>query len=194
VSYEIYLGDCAQVMRSWPENSVDALVTDPPSGIGFMGRDWDSDKGGWQQWVDWLASVMREALRILKPGGHGLVWALPRTSHWTGSALQASGFEIRDRFTHLFGTGFPKSTNFAAGIGTALKPAVEDWWMVRKPLDGTLEQNMKRWGTAGLNIDLCRLGRDENEKPDARVNGRVIGSTNFELTAGRRRRARPTDC
>ena len=81
-------GDAFATLRTLPDASVDALVTDPPAGISFMGREWDSDKGGRDAWVAWLASVMREALRVLKPGAHGLVWALPRTSHWTATALE----------------------------------------------------------------------------------------------------------
>lgn len=92
-------------------NSVDSLVTDPPAGISFMGKDWDDDKGGREQWIAWAAEVFRECLRVMKPGAHGLVWALPRTSHWTATALELAGFEVRDRVSHLFGTGFPKSSS-----------------------------------------------------------------------------------
>lgn len=73
-----------------------------------MAKDWDSARGGMRQWVDWLAERLAECWRVLKPGGHILVWALPRTSHWTGLAIEQAGFDIRDRIAHLFGTGFPK--------------------------------------------------------------------------------------
>ncbi|WP_395854262.1 hypothetical protein [Cystobacter fuscus] len=66
----LFLGDAARVSEVLAPNSIDAIVTDPPAGISFMGRDWDSDKGGRDSWIAWLASVMREALRVLKPGGH----------------------------------------------------------------------------------------------------------------------------
>lgn len=68
-----------------------------------MGKEWDKDKGGRDKWIAWLASVMRECLRVMKPGAHGLVWALPRTSHWTALALEEAGFEIKDRIAHVFG-------------------------------------------------------------------------------------------
>ncbi len=100
-------------------SSVDALVTDPPAGIAFMGKDWDKDKGGRDSWVAWMTEVMRECMRVLKPGAHGLVWALPRTSHWTATALENAGFEIRDVVTHLFGTGFPKSLDVSKAIDKA---------------------------------------------------------------------------
>lgn len=223
-TYRLILGDCAERLRELPDCSVDALVTDPPAGIGFMGRAWDKNKGGRDQWVAWLSGVMSEALRVLKPGAHGLVWALPRTSHWTGMALEEAGFEIRDRLAHLFSTGFPKSLDVgkaidaAAGVerevvghkggrynspgtdikggrliggdpgkllglgnitapateaakkwegwGTALKPSVEDWWLVRKPFPGTVAANVLEYGTGALNIDGCRVasGKDHAEK------------------------------
>lgn len=63
---------------------------------------------------------MSECLRVMKPGAHGLVWAIPRTSHWTATALEDAGFEVRDVVTHLFGSGFPKSYNVAKGIDKML--------------------------------------------------------------------------
>lgn len=97
----LFHGDSAEL--NLPENSVDAIVCDPPAGIGFMGKSWDEDKGGRDAWIAWLAKTLGPAFRALKPGGHALVWALPRTSHWTALALEAAGFEIRDRVSHLFG-------------------------------------------------------------------------------------------
>jgi len=99
-----------------PDNSIDALVTDPPAGIAFMGKDWDTDKGGRKEWVRWMESVMRECLRVLKPGAHGLVWAIPRTSHWTAMAIEWAGFEICDCVYWLYGHGFPKSLNVSKSI------------------------------------------------------------------------------
>lgn len=216
---EIYLGDCLEQLRSIPDCSVDSLVTDPPAGISFMGKEWDSAKGGRKEWCAWMESVMAECLRVLKPGGHGLVWAIPRTSHWTATALEDAGFEIRDCITHLFGSGFPKSLDVSKAIdkaagaerevisecgsdgvkrkaramnstggerlavqtitapatdaakkwqgwGTALKPAAEFWWLVRKPIsEKTVAQNVQKWGTGALNIDGCRIGTFENTTP-----------------------------
>lgn len=137
---DLRLGDCLDVLRSLPDASVDAVVTDPPAGISFMGKGWDSDHGGRDRWVEWLAARMAEARRVAKPGAYALVWALPRTSHWTGWALEEAGWVIRDRVAHLFGTGFPKGK-------ACLKPACEDWWLAWNPA--------KR--VTPLNIEDCRI-------------------------------------
>jgi len=99
----LFQGEAKAIADKLPPESVDAIITDPPAGIGFMGKSWDSDKGGRDAWIAWLADQLAGAFRVLKPGGHALVWALPRTSHWTAMALEHAGFEIRDRVSHLFG-------------------------------------------------------------------------------------------
>jgi DNA modification methylase len=118
---KIIHGDALDVLRGYPSNSVDALCCDPPAGISFMNVVFDSDRGGRDHWIAWLTSIMREALRVLKPGAHAFVWALPRTSHWTAMALEDAGFEIRDVVSHLFGSGFPKSHNVSIAIDKHLK-------------------------------------------------------------------------
>jgi hypothetical protein len=112
-------GDCLEYLKQMPDDHFDSLVTDPPAGISFMGKDWDSDKGGRDGWVKWMTEVMTEVKRVLKPGAHGLVWAIPRTSHWTATALENAGFEVRDVVTHLFGSGFPKSMDISKAIDKA---------------------------------------------------------------------------
>jgi SAM-dependent methyltransferase len=112
----VHHGDCLDVLRTLPDCSVDSVVTDPPAGVAFMGKDWDTDKGGRDAWVAWLASVLAECRRVLKPGGHALVWALPRTSGWTHRAIEDAGLDVRDCITHLFGSGFPKSLDVGRAI------------------------------------------------------------------------------
>lgn len=134
-------GDCLDVLRTLPSGSVDAVVTDPPAGIGFMGKGWDKNRGGRFQWIAWLAERMSEAARVSKPGHYALVWALPRTSHWTACAVEDGGWEIIDRLAHIFGQGFPKSK-------ARLKPAVEDWWLCRASGGGKVRE---------LGINACRV-------------------------------------
>lgn len=109
-------GDSLKILPELEDACVDSIVTDPPAGISFMGKDWDSDKGGRDEWIKAMAKIFGEVLHVLKPGGHALVWALPRTSHWTATALEDAGFEIRDVVTHLFGSGFPKSLDIGKAI------------------------------------------------------------------------------
>jgi DNA modification methylase len=109
-------GDSEVLTKFIPDASLDSIVTDPPAGIGFMGKEWDGDKGGRDAWIAWLTGIMSEGFRALKPGGWAVVWAIPRTSGWTQRALEDAGFEIRDVITHIFGSGFPKSHNVSKAI------------------------------------------------------------------------------
>ena len=113
-------GDCLDVLKQIPDNSVDAVVTDPPAGIAFMGKSWDRFKNR-DEFIAFIQSVMTECYRILKPGGHAVVWALPKTSHWTAMGIENAGFEIRDVIHHIFASGFPKSYNIAKGIDAKLR-------------------------------------------------------------------------
>jgi len=112
----IYNEDCLSRLKKVESDFVDSLVADPPAGISFMNKDWDKDKGGRDEWISWMTEVMKECHRVMKPGAHGLVWAIPRTSHWTATALEEAGFEVKDVVTHLFGSGFPKSLNISKAI------------------------------------------------------------------------------
>ena len=126
LSWWVQQGDSAEVLEALPTASVDALVTDPPAGIGFMGKEWDGHKGGRDKWIAWLAGVLSECRRVMKPGAMGWVWALPRTAHWTATACEDAGFAVRDVLVHVFGTGFPKSR-------ALLKPAAEMWVLIKAP-------------------------------------------------------------
>lgn len=163
-------GDALDVLRSLPADAVHAVVTDPPSSISFMGKTWDSDKGGRAEWCAWLTGIMREALRVTRPGGWAFVWALPRRSHWTATAVEDAGWEIRDTFFHLFGTGFPKGYLKGAPerwkhVGTALKPVAECWIIARRPFEGSTSRNLDEHGTGGFNIAGCRSASGNGRYP-----------------------------
>jgi DNA methylase len=157
----LYRGDALQVLRALPAAGVDALVTDPPAGIAFMGREWDTFSVGRrarEAFVDWLTDVMAECRRLLRPGAHALVWAIPRTSHWTATAIEDAGFEVRDVVHHLFAQGFPKSRDVGEGRGTGLKPAAEHWILARKPLaEPSVAANLLAHNVGALHIDACRI-------------------------------------
>ena len=109
-------GDNLVVMRHMPDNYVDTVIADPPAGIGLMGKSWDKDRGGRDKWIDWLTEIMAECLRVTKPGGVLLCWSIPRTSHWTGMAIENAGWRIVDKIAHMFGSGFPKSLDISKAI------------------------------------------------------------------------------
>jgi len=113
---ELFNDKCENVLCDFETDSIDAMVTDPPAGIAFMGKEWDKDHGGRDNWIAYMSGIFEQCLRVLKPGAHALVWALPRTSHWTATALENAGFEIRDVVNHIFGSGFPKSLNIGKAV------------------------------------------------------------------------------
>ena len=156
----LWYGDCLKALRGMADNSVDAVVTDPPYGLKFMGKHWDYDVPGVDVW--------RECLRVLKPGGHLLAFAGTRTQHRMAVNIEDAGFEIRDMIAWVYGSGFPKSKNLDGdrqGWGTALKPALEPITVARKPLVGTVAANVLAHGTGALNIDGCRVGDFQNTTP-----------------------------
>lgn len=104
----LYRGDCLDVLASMEPESVDAIVCDPPYGLGFMGRAWDALPPG----EDWA----RLCLRVLKPGGHLVAFGGTRTVHRLATAIEDGGFEIRDMVSWLYWSGFPKSKNVALSI------------------------------------------------------------------------------
>jgi len=251
---QIMHGDCLQVLRIFPSNMVDSVVTDPPYGLtrepdirevlekwlagedyhhrggGFMGKTWDSFVPG--------PSIWREVYRVLKPGGYALVFAGTRTQDLITTALRLAGFEVRDVIEWLYFNGFPKSMDVSKAIdkklgaerevtgqvktrdlsrhggeikgdmlvgmsrgsavidvkdkpateeakqwqgwGTALKPAHEPIILVRKSLDGTVADNVERWGTGALNIDACRIPLN-GEKPPSGSGKREGNGNTYHL-------------
>ena len=204
----ILRGDALRIPLA--SGSVDSVVTDPPYGLRFMGKKWDYDVPSVEIW--------KEIYRVLKPGGHALVFGGTRTYHRMVVNIEDAGFEIRDQLQWLYGSGFPKSLDVSKAIdkeagaarevigknehgsgphkiklqnhgegdtgigymdgsgkvfdvtspatesakqwqgwGTALKPANEPICLARKPVIGTVAENVLAFGTGALNIDGCRV-------------------------------------
>jgi hypothetical protein len=120
---DIRHGDCIAEMRAMDDACVDAIVTDPPYELGFMGKSWDASG------IANSVEMWREALRVLKPGGHMLAFSGTRTYHRMVCAIEDAGFEIRDCIRSLngqdhypawmYGTGFPKSLDVSKAIDKA---------------------------------------------------------------------------
>src|SRR5690554_3912084 len=234
----VYVGNNIEVLKTFPDNSIDSVVTDPPYGLGkepdaievlqswitngyhevkgkgFMGKEWDAFVPQPNFW--------KEIYRVLKPGGYVLSFAGTRTYDWMVMGVRLAGFEIRDMIAWVYGSGFPKSMDvskaldkhlgaerevvgrrkgsgstglnavgnqqFVAkndnddgtlnitipstekakqwqGWGTALKPALEPIVMARKPLIGTVAQNVLKHGVGGINIDECRVEYEKTTNP-----------------------------
>ena len=100
--------DCLEGLKKLKENSIDAVVTDPPYGLSFMGKKWDYDVPKVKIW--------QECLRVLKPGGMLLSFAGTRTQHRIACVIEEAGFEIRDMIAWVYGSGFPKSLNVGKAI------------------------------------------------------------------------------
>jgi site-specific DNA-methyltransferase (adenine-specific) len=171
--------DSLTLMPELPENSVEAIITDPPYGIGFAGEAWDggslTDAATFQHWTaGWAAA----ALRVLKPGGWLAAFGTPRTFHRLVAGIEDAGFEIRDQVLWLYANGVPKSHRRADGLGSTLKPAYEPTLLARKPMIGTLDQNLAEHGTGALQIDQARVPRPEG--------GRGFWPANIALTHAQR--------
>lgn len=187
ISVNLFHGDCVEVIKTIKDNIYDACVTDPPYSLvsiqkrfgkdgsapvkvydttssdalaaaysrasaGFMGKKWDTGEVAFNK-IFW-----EDILRILKPGAHLLAMGGTRTFHRLVCAIEDAGFEIRDTISWVYGSGFPKSHDQGNGIGTALKPAQELIVLARKPLsEKTIKSNIEKWGTGGLNIEVCRI-------------------------------------
>lgn len=224
---KLFHGDCLDILTSLPENSVDSIVTDPPYGLAFMGAKWDYDVPS--------VAIWKEALRVLRPGGHMLAFSGTRTYHRMVVNIEDAGFEIRDQLCWLNSQGMPhgldisKALDKTAGVkrkvvgtkvttydgaernpdnhqtathegnlgqygyktsphgipltepvtdqarqwegwNTTLKPCMEPIVLCRKPLDGTIIENITQHGVGGLNIDGCRIPIDP-EVDDPRLGG-----------------------
>jgi len=185
MTYQILLGNNLDILPTLADNSIDSIVTDPPYELGFMGKKWDSSG------IAYSVELWQQCLRVLKPGGHLLAFSGSRTYHRMVVSIEDAGFDIRDMISWISNKTFPKSLNIGKatgsdtwdGWGTGLKPTVEPIVMARKPVEGTVANNVLTYGTGGLNIDGSRIVADDQDVLDAavkRMSGNSVkGQLNF---------------
>ena len=112
MSVTVLPGDMLERLAEMEPASLDACVTDPPYGLAFMGKGWDHAVPGVDYW--------RAVYRVLKPGAHVFAFGGTRTFHRMVCAIEDAGFEIRDQFGFMYGSGFPKSLDVAKAIDKAM--------------------------------------------------------------------------
>ena len=112
MNYQIINGNNIDVLKTFPDNHFDSIVTDPPYGIDFLGKAWDANTGALETY--------QQCLRVLKPGGHILAFSAARTYHHLAITLEQAGFEIRDQIMWIYSSGFPKSQDVGKSIQRSL--------------------------------------------------------------------------
>ena len=110
MTHTLHLGDCRDVLATMGDNSIDAIVCDPPYELGFMGKAWDASG------IAYDVTVWQQCLRVLKPGGHLIAFGGSRTYHRLAVAIEDAGFEIRDQIQWIYGSGFPKSLDVSKAM------------------------------------------------------------------------------
>ena len=108
MQFTIKQGMNQDILKSYPDNYFDSIVTDPPYGIEFLGKDWDSNTGAIETW--------QQCYRVLKPGGHILAFSAARTYHNLATNIESVGFEIRDQLMWIYASGFPKAQDIGKAI------------------------------------------------------------------------------
>ncbi len=201
----LHHGKLEDVLPTLAPDSIDSCVTDTPYhltagkkggagdasvnpdspagramiGTGFMGMKWDGGDVAFKV-ETWLA-----VFRVLKPGAHLLAFGGTRTHHRMVCAIEDAGFEIRDEFDWVFFTGFPKSSNQEGewkGWGTATKPYKEPICVARKPLIGTVPDNLAAHRTGALNIDGCRIPYASDDDRETAHNNALGPVERFKTT------------
>jgi len=195
---KIICGDCLEIMKYIPDNSIDTIITDPPYGLAFMGKEWDSFGTDLKKYQEWTRRWAVEALRVAKPGATLLCFGGTRTWHRLACGLEDAGWVIKDTIMWITAQGFPKSLNIAKslqkkgevqeakqweGYGTALKPAFEPIIFAVKSPEGSYSDNTLKWKVAGLNIDGGRIRTNDIffRKPTSCKENK-IRKTNFNVS------------
>ena len=147
---DLRLGDCLDVMRTLPANSIDAIVCDPPYGLGFMGKAWDALPPG-REWAE-------EVLRVAKPGAHLIAFGGQRTIHRLATAIEDGGFDIRDQIGWVYWSGFPKSLDVSKAIDSRKD------WKALEALQGAVRAARTSAGLSQSEVArrIGLIGDDEN--------------------------------
>lgn len=147
-------GDCLEVLKTIPDNSIDSIVTDPPYGLSFMNKKWDYDVPSTDIW--------KECLRVLKPGGHLLSFSGSRTYHRMAVRIEDAGFEIRDQIMWVYGSGFPKSHNIGKAVDKLLGNEREV--LGERPQRGSLKEDVPfQKNTSKHTVETLTKGTSEWE-------------------------------
>jgi site-specific DNA-methyltransferase (adenine-specific) len=159
MDYTLHHGDCLEVMATMADNSVDAVVTDPPYGLSFMGKNWDHGVPGEAFW--------REALRVAKPGAHLLAFGGTRTFHRLAVAIEDAGWEIRDTVMWCYGSGFPKSLDVSKAIDRAAGAEREVVATVKKKPSASSDCNegwVRPWAEGKTTMDITAPATSEAQQ------------------------------
>jgi DNA modification methylase len=189
--WQVTQADCFQVLPKLSPSTVHAVITDPPYGISVGGLEWDRPAhldpkaaGGKRRrrpptenpnarFQDFSRAWSAACLHSLKPGGHLVAFAAPRTAHRLTCGLEEAGLEVRDVLMWLQGQGYPATRLLPDGLGTGLKPAWEPIVLARKPPEESLDRTLAAHRTGAMNIDACRIALTAEDCPNkGRSHGR----------------------
>lgn len=144
MKYKLITGDNLDVLKTMPDDSIDACITDPPYGMEIAGVGWDHDVPPVETW--------KEVLRVLKPGAFCLSFCSPELYHRMATKVDDGGFDIKDQIMWMVTTKMAKFNR--------LKPAHEPIVVAQKPFEGTIQKNFDKWGVGKINVEATRIPWD----------------------------------
>ena len=151
LDFRLLKGNCLDMLKELPDNSIDSIVTDPPYELGFMGKSWDSTG------IAYSVELWSECLRVLKHGGHLVAFSGSRTVFPMGVAIAEAGFEVRDMISWIYTSGFPKSLDISKSIddkmGNVRKDRETSDYGTNKVFNASI--NVKNKGTP-ISVDAQR--------------------------------------
>lgn len=164
-NYKLFQGDMLDLLEVIDENSIDAVLTDPPYELNFMGKGWDNS------WIAFRKDTWEKCLKALKPWGYLLAFGGSRTHHRIACAIEDAGFEIRDCIMRLYGCWMPKSLNLAKAIE----------WKLTVWSANTTEFHKLKWDEVDVKSWYTKMEYDQWNKP-ANYQDRHNSIVNVEYT------------